>query len=118
MNVWVFAFPRPDGRYGAVCDTEQRLMVTVRRAVAVEFATALEQRAGRPITAVERCPMGVAELVATQHVGITDIAPYVHFIEQPGEDDTDALFRASEAAEAIPLDTEGDWHAVHSRQSA
>jgi hypothetical protein len=94
-------------------------VVTASEPLALAFSTVLERRAGLTVVPVPRNPMQVAELVASAHVSAITIEPYVVFIESDEcKDAEDATWRAVEMANAIPLDTAGDWRAAHDPQKA
>lgn len=114
VEAYVFAFKRPDEQWGAVCDKNKRLIVTLSLALAQTFEVALSRRLGRHIVAVTRNPVEVAALVVSRHVSATDIAPHLAFLESDDcTDAEDAIWRAIDVANAIPADTVGDWHATH-----
>lgn len=118
MNiVYVFAFERPDGKWGAVNDDEARLIITSEAQVAVTFAAALTKRARIAIVPVQQNASEVVALVSSVHVGITDVGPFVRWIDEAGDDALDARYKANELAGQIPLDTPGDWQAAHVKEA-
>ena len=112
-TVYAFAFRRPDDKWGVINDSERRVIVSRYEAVADHFATVLETRSGLSIVPVPRTAMQIAELVMQVHVSATDIGQHVVFIENGQTDLVDVLFKAAEMAEAVPMDTPGDWWAAN-----
>lgn len=112
-EAFVFAYLRPDGRWGVVNDREKRLIVTGYEVLAETFRVLLARR-GMEVVPLKRNPLQVAELVMSEHVAAADISPHVQFIESSECDDAeDALWRAVELANGVPGDTVGDWNAAH-----
>lgn len=113
FDVYVFAFQRPDGQWGAIADRDGRLIVTGYEVLATAFRVVIGRR-GLAVTALKRNPLQIAELVMSYHVAAADIVPHVEFLENAEcEDAEDALWRTIEMAHAIPADTIGDWNAAH-----
>src|SRR3954469_23869823 len=54
--VYVFAFERPDGAWGAVNDNHERLIVTLRDDLVGEFISALNVRTTLPVLPVRQKP--------------------------------------------------------------
>lgn len=115
-DAYVFAYLRPDGRWGVVNDAERRLIVTAYEVLAETFRLLLARR-GMEVVALRRSPIQVAELVMSAHVSADDITPHVQFIESGTcQDAEDALWRTVELANGVPGDTLGDWNAAHPEQ--
>ena len=117
-TVYAFAFQRPDEKWGVVNDSDRRVIVSRYGVVAQRFADALVARSGLRILPVPQTAMQIAELVTQVHVSATDIAAHVAFIEEGLTDLTDILFKAAEMADAVPMDTPGDWWAANTPRKA
>ena len=113
MNVhpWIAVFLGPDGRWRAVNDDQKRLICASHEAVGLAFCAALADRAQTAIRPVQLDPIRVTELIMSAYVKAENVAAHYIFIEE-GEDTPEHwMARAMTMADAVPLDTPGDWWA-------
>lgn len=117
MIAFVFAFRRPDGKWGVVNDAHRRLILTKDVEVAQTFAAALRKRTSGRIVPVRQDAEQIAQLVMSANVAAEQVGAHIVSIESDTPDKVDALFKAGEMAATVPLDTPGDWRAAHTEKA-